>query len=87
MRTFAGLVTLDLSYGNATVRSVKPETEHWFRRAELHLGAAKLIAEAGGQYAEHAIFWCQQALEMLIKAIIIERLRRARLGARTISFS
>jgi HEPN domain-containing protein len=50
---------------------VKPVTARWLERSERHLGAAKVALEAG--YFEHSIFWAQQALEVLLKALLIER--------------
>ena len=54
---------------------MKPETERWLRRAERHLEVAHL--EIGASYVEHGIFWCQQALEVLLKGMILERTQLA----------
>jgi HEPN domain-containing protein len=50
---------------------MKPETGRWKRRAQSHLAAAVRDVEAGD--FEHGIFWCQQALEVLLKALLVEQ--------------
>ena len=50
---------------------MKPETQQWLAKADEHLGAASALLQLG-HYAQ-CIFFCQQSLEMLLKAIWIER--------------
>ena len=50
---------------------MKPETERWVARAEEHLSAASVLLEQG--FHRQCIFFCQQSLEMLLKAFWVER--------------
>ena len=50
---------------------MKPETEEWMARSEEHLSAASVLLEQG--LHRHCIFFCQQSLEMLLKAIWVEQ--------------
>ena len=49
---------------------MKPETGRWLRKADGHLKMARIAIEAG--YSEHGVFWCEQALEVLLKALQVE---------------
>ena len=51
---------------------MKPETERWLRRATDDLAAASLTLDQ--RMEELSLFHCQQALEKLLKAIVVERL-------------
>jgi HEPN domain-containing protein len=50
---------------------VKQQTELWLRRAAADLDVAQMSFERG--HFELCLFHCQQTLEKLLKAILIER--------------
>jgi HEPN domain-containing protein len=50
---------------------MKKETLDWLDRAEEHLKAASVLLE--GALSAQCVFFCQQAMEMLLKSIWIER--------------
>ena len=49
---------------------MKPEAEQWVKTAEQHLGAAKVLLRAS--FPSAAVYWCQMAIEVLLKAMWIE---------------
>jgi HEPN domain-containing protein len=50
---------------------MKPESRLWLNKAEGHLKAAGVLREAG-LYSQ-CVFFCQQAVEVLLKAMWVER--------------
>ena len=50
---------------------MKDETREWLGRAEEHLGAASALLDSG--HYPQSVFFCQQAMEMLLKAMWIEQ--------------
>ena len=53
---------------------MKPETERWLRRAAEDMGVADAAWERG--YDSSCIYHCQQAIEKLLKARLIEKTGR-----------
>jgi HEPN domain-containing protein len=53
---------------------MKPETERWVTRADEDLGMADAAWER--EYHSSCLFHCQQAVEKLLKAALIERTGR-----------
>jgi len=53
---------------------MKPETERWLRRAAEDMGVADAAWERG--YDSSCIYHCQQAIEKLLKAKLIEKTGR-----------
>ena len=49
---------------------MKPETERWVRRADEDMGVADAAWER--EYNSACLFHCQQAIEKLLKAALIE---------------
>src|SRR5712692_3500866 len=50
---------------------MKAETEQWLRIADGHLGSAGVLLKEG--HYPQCVFFCEQAIECLLKAIWIER--------------
>lgn len=50
---------------------MKPETEEWLQVAQHDLGAARALLGEG--FYQGSVFYCQQAVEKLLKAIWTER--------------
>lgn len=51
---------------------MKDETARWVEIAENDLRAAESLFEQ--DFYPHAIFWCEQAIELLLKALWVETL-------------
>jgi HEPN domain-containing protein len=50
---------------------VKPETQRWLEIADLDLEAGKRLVE--GDLPSQGLFFCQQAVERLLKGLWVER--------------
>lgn len=50
---------------------MKTETRLWVDKAHEHLGSAEALSEGG--FPSQTVFFCQQAIELLLKALWVER--------------
>lgn len=50
---------------------MKPDAQRWFDRAVHHLGAAEALQ--GTEFYEESVFFCQQAVEVALKALWLEQ--------------